>query len=220
MPNILEIADQYRRALLRRERKAAMRLIVAYDHVWGRLERELAKLTTQIQEAKARGEVVNQFWLARQQRYFELLRQVGEEMRKFADVAETTITKQQSSAAKAGIADSIALMDTAGESAGVRTAFNRLPGAAVENLVGALGDGSPLRTLLGQLPRAGRAIVEQGLIEGVALGRNPRAIASQIREGLGGNLLRALTIARTETLRAYRTTSHQTYQANSDIVQG
>ncbi|HEX5083570.1 MAG TPA: minor capsid protein, partial [Blastocatellia bacterium] len=54
----------------------------------------------------------------------------------------------------------------------------------------------------------------------MALGRNPRAIARQIREGLGGNMVRALTIARTETLRVYRQASLQNYQANSDIVAG
>ena len=220
MPDILDIADQFRRALLRRERKAAVRLISAYDHVWIRLERELAKLTAQIQEARARGEIVNQFWLVRQERYFALLQQVGAEMSKFADVAETTITRQQESAAKAGLRDSVALMDAVAERAGVRTAFNKLPVAAVENLVGTLGNGSPLRTLLDQIPRAGRQIVEQSLIEGIALGRNPRAIARQIEAGLEGNKVRALTIARTETLRAYRQASIQSYQANADTVTG
>jgi SPP1 gp7 family putative phage head morphogenesis protein len=218
--DILEIADAYRRALLRKERKAAVRLIETYGTAWARLERELAKLTAQIAEARAKGEPVNQFWLARQQRYGDLLRRVGEEMRKFSDAAEIMITKQQSAAAKAGLRDSVALMSAAVESAGVRTAFNKLPVAAVENMVGFLGDGSPLRSLLDQIPRSGRAIVEQGLIEGVALGRNPRAIASQIREGLGGNMVRALTIARTEMLRAYRTASHQAYQANADVLTG
>jgi SPP1 gp7 family putative phage head morphogenesis protein len=220
VPNILEIADQYRGALLKRERKAAVRLVNAYDHVWQRLERELSKLTAQIAETRAKGEVVNQFWLARQQRYFVLLRQVGEEMSKFSDAAETTITKQQSAAAKAGQRDSVALMGAAAEDADVRTAFNRLPVAAVENIVGFLGNGSPLRTLLDQLPRSARTIVEQGLIEAVALRIGPAATARKIREGLGGNMVRALSIARTETLRVYRQASIQSYQANADVLTG
>jgi SPP1 gp7 family putative phage head morphogenesis protein len=220
VPTITDIADAYRRALLKKERKAALRLVDAYGTAWARLSKNLEKLTAQIAEARAKGEVVNQFWLLRQQRYGDLLRQVNEEMRKFSDLAEATIVKQQSAAVKAGLNDSAELVEAAAGSADVGTVFNRLPAAAVENLVGTLGNGSPLRTLLDQLPRSGRAIVEQGLIEGVALGRNPRAIARQIREGLGGNMVRALTIARTETLHAYRQASIQNYRANSDIVTG
>ena len=220
MPDIITLANQYRAALLKRERAAAVRLIEAYGVIWNRIAKDLAKLNQQIAEARARGEAVNQFWLFRQQRYFELLRQVDAEFKRFAGLSEAVITKQQSAAAKAGLADSIALMEAATESAGVRTAFNRLPTSAVENLVGTLGNGSPLGTLLDQLPVAGRQIVGQGLAEGVALGLGPAQIARQIRAGLGGNLVRALTISRTEVLRAYRTASHQTYQANADVVRG
>jgi hypothetical protein len=162
VPTITEIADAYRRALLKKERKAALRMVAAYGMAWARLNKNFGKLTAQIAEARAKGEVVNQFWLLRQQRYGDLLRQVNDEMQKFADLSETTITKQQSAAVKAGISDSAALVEVAAGSADVGTVFNRLPVAAVENLVGTLGNGSPLRTLLDQLPRAGRAIVEQG----------------------------------------------------------
>jgi SPP1 gp7 family putative phage head morphogenesis protein len=220
MPDLTEQADIFRRALLKRERRAAVRLIEAYGAIWQRLLKNISILAEQIASARARGEIVNQFWLVRQERYFQLLAQTQIEMKKFADISESTITKQQELAAKAGLSNSIALMEAAAEGAGIATTFNKLPVSAVENLVGTLGNGSPLRSLLDQLPREGRAIVEQGLIEGVALGRNPRAIASEIRKGLGGNLNRALTISRTETLRAFRTASLMTLRANADIVRG
>src|SRR4030095_12680785 len=51
-------------------------------------------------------------------------------------------------------------------------------------------------------------------------GRGPRAVAQEIREGLNGNLTRALKIARTETIRAYREASHRTHQENSDVLEG
>ena len=197
-----------------------MRLITVYGTIWSRLSKQLAVINQQIEDACARGEIVNQFWLFRQQRYGDLLRQVDQEFKRFSDVADVTITKQQSAAAKAGLGDSVALMERAAESTGIASTFNRLPVAAVENLVGFLGNGSPLRSLLDQLPRTGRQIVEQGLIEGVALGRNPTAIARTIREGLGGNLTRALTISRTEVLRVYRESSRQNYAQNRDVVQG
>jgi len=52
------------------------------------------------------------------------------------------------------------------------------------------------------------------------LGWNPRRTASHIREGLGGNLARALRIARTETLRSYRETNREVYKANRHILKG
>lgn len=220
MSDILDIADEFRRAILRRERKSAARLVAAYDRAWLRIKKQLDALTADIAEARAKGEIVNQFWLARQVRYFELLRQVTEELRKFEDVAESTIKRQQLAAVKAGLANSTTLMQTAASEAGISATFNRLPVAAVENMVGTLSNGSPLRTLLDQLPRAGRKIVEDGLIQGVALGWNPAKTARAIREGLDGNRTRALTIARTETLRVFRNASLQNYRANPETVRG
>src|SRR5262245_20031114 len=216
MPDdIVELANQFRNAVLQNERKAAARLVEAYGVIWTRLSKRLAELNQQIKEARAKGEIVNQAWLFRQKRYGDLLRQVDRELRRFTAIAENAITKQQASAAKAGLSDAAALIEAAGV-----VSFNKLPAAAVENLVGTLGDGSPLKSLLDQLPREARAIVSEGLIEAVALGIGPAATARKIREGLSGNLTRALTISRTETLRAYRTATIQTYQANADVVQG
>jgi len=119
-----------------------------------------------------------------------------------------------------GLNDSFELMTTAAEVADLSVTFNKLPVAAVENMAGFLSNGAPLKTLLDQLPRAGRKIVEDALLESVALGIGPAATARKIKLGLGGNLTRALTISRTETLRAYRTATLENYQANADVVHG
>lgn len=218
--NIIQLANQFRAAILRRERRAAVHLIAIYGTIWDRLSKRIADLNTQIILARDRGEIVNQSWLYRQRRYSDLLRQVDEQFRRFADVADITITRQQRIAARAGLSDSFELMTTAAAAADLSVTFNKLPVAAVENTAGFLSNGSPLKTLLDQLPRAGRQIVEQGLIESVALGIGPAATARKIKLGLGGNLTRALSLARNEPLRAYRTASLQTYQANRDVVHG
>lgn len=220
MPDIIELADEFRDALLKQERVAAVRMIEVYGRIWSRISQQIAKLNRQIADARERGEVVNQSWLFRQRRYGDLLHQVDERMRRFVTIAEKTITREQAAAAKQAISDSIALMEAAADTADIPVSFNRLPVAAVENMAGFLGDGSPLRSLLDQLPRSSRQIIEDGLIQAVALGISPAATARKIREGLGGNLTRALTISRTETLRAYRTATIQTYRANADVVQG
>src|SRR5262245_28709998 len=85
VPDIIELANQFRSAVLRNEREAALRLIEAYDGIYSRLSRELAELNQQIADARAKGEIINQSWLFRQQRYGDLLRQVDAELKRFAD---------------------------------------------------------------------------------------------------------------------------------------
>jgi hypothetical protein len=62
------------------------------------------------------------------------------------------------------------------------------------------------------------------LVRGVAVGASPRETARRLLDRVegefNGGLTRALTIARTETLDAYRVTSQYTHAANGDVVTG
>jgi SPP1 gp7 family putative phage head morphogenesis protein len=220
MPNLYRTAQEFKRALLQRERKAAMRMIRIYGRAYIRIAAQLQLLMADIQEARAAGEMVNPGWLMRQQRFTALLVQVTREIGGFAEQANGSVIVEQRRAIDTALRDSQALLKVAAEEATIGATFNTINKSAVENLVGSLGDGSPLKLLFDELPRNARRIVERGLVEGVILGHNPRQIAREIRNGLGGNLSRALTIARTEVLRAYREASHETYEANADIVEG
>ena len=84
--------------------------------------------------------------------------------------------------------------------------FNRLPVAAVENMAGLAGDGSPLRAVLNDAARVGPDAMAQELVNGIALGRNPIAgrPCVPIRLGLGQSFTRMQTIARTVPRRVYR----------------
>lgn len=222
MANIYDVAQSFRKALLRRERAAAIRLVEAYGAAYESLSAQLDKLTNQIEQARAVGEIVSKAWLVKQKRYQLLLAQVVLEIAKFADIAREVIAKQQRQAIDQAIEDSEKLV-TAGakESAeSISGEFNRINKSAVENLVGFLGDGSPLKSLLDELPRKAGMMVRRKLADGLIRGRNLRAVAREIRAGLNGNLVRAMRIARTETLRAYRGTSQQTYEENSDVIEG
>ncbi len=67
-------------------------------------------------------------------------------------------------------------------------------------------------------------VLRRELIRGVAAGTNPRATAARIvrrAEGrFNGGLTRALTIARTETLDAYRTAAQLGQEAHADVLAG
>ncbi len=140
----------------------------------------------------------------------------------FARFAEAQIVAEQHEAAQAAQEHAEQLMRASlgAPPPGVTVTFARLPASAVQDLVGTLQDGSPLRDLLDELGPEASKQVRQALIAGVATGQHPTVIARQVREALGGNLVRALTIARTEVLRSYREATRQVYQANADVVAG
>lgn len=66
--------------------------------------------------------------------------------------------------------------------------------------------------------------MKQALIESVGIGTSPRDAAhkmvARVRGEFEGSLARAVVIARTEQLDAYRAAAHQTYTANRDVLSG
>ena len=220
MSRITEAIKRHRRALESQEQAAASRMIEAYGNAWGRIEQELAKVTQKIAAAQAMGTPITPFWLYQQEQYREMLVIVWRELDKFAQMAAPEIVRAQQAAIQAGITNADELIRAGIGDGPLNYIFGRPSIDAIETLVGGLGPGSPVYDLLATFPQAAQAGVAQTLTEGVILGFNPRQIAREIKDYLGGNLARALTISRTETLRAYREASRRAYQANSDVVKG
>jgi SPP1 gp7 family putative phage head morphogenesis protein len=163
----------------------------------------LALQMTAIHDA---GGTVSLYLLATNVRYQELLIQLHEEQAKYTVYAERTISNGQQAMAQAGISQSQAAI-----AAQVSTSFNRLPVSAVEHMVGLTGAGTPLNSLLVQSWPLSAQGLTQALVEGVALGVNPRKVARNMAQGMTGSLNRMMTIARTEQLRVYNEASRQSY---------
>ncbi len=226
-PGIIAVSNRFRQELLGREREASTRMVRAYGGIWARLLPRLDAITADIEARVGRGEEVSADWLRRQTRYRELLNQVAGEIARFAGYADLEIQGQQTEAVRAALAHAQELVGevlppglTYPTLAEVGIAWNRLPDEAVANLVGVLGNGSPLRTLLDAIPGNVTAGVSDALLNGVAQGWGPRKTAAVIRRETGMGLSRALRISRTETLRSYRTASRRQYEANPRIVKG
>ena len=217
---IYEVAAAQRAALLRGERQAAGALVHAYGGIWRRIKEEVGRLLDLRAEAERRGEEVGPGWLFQFNRLDSLQRQVEAALRTFAEFADPLISREQAAAVDAALLHTEQLVRKATDQARVTVNWVRLPTAAIEDLIGFTATGSPLRELLDALGPAASATVRDRLIQGLALGFNPTRIAREIRGALGGNLARALTIARTEVLRAYREASLRSYQVNDDVVDG
>lgn len=222
MPDVYAVSDDYRKQLLADDRDAANELTRAYADVWQRLQERLTTLTGQIQAAQKRGEPVGQSWLFQQGRLSSLMQQVEGEISRLEPRIEGRITQAQQQAITMG-QDAARQMTEASMGPpppGAFVQWNRMPRSATIDLVGRLQNGSPLRALLDELGPDASQRIRSALIRGIATGQGPREIARGMQDALGGNLARALTIARTEPLRAYREASRRSYEANDDVVEG
>ena len=241
MPSELErAARQFRNALLSNERAAASEMVRAYGASWRRIDAELRIVQEQIAAARAAGLVPDTFtprlpggpvvprtpgtftpaWLYERDRLASLQRQVEVEMRQFSALATELTEAGQLQAVQAGINSSQALLEIATNNTGLAMVLDRLPIEAVQELVGFASDGSPLRALFDALgPDVSRGI-RDALSMAVATGMGPRETARLVRRRYGMGLARALRIARTEQIRAYREATHQNYLRNVDLLDG
>lgn len=232
---IYQIAERHRAALLASDRAAASRMIEAYGRSWLSIKRGLTTLSTMARKAREalelpEGTMTDRQTLKAQRmlaeilqkdaRYRILMADVEAQIRVFASIASQEVLNGQRLAVEAAQANAAveAAVAAGSPTPGVGLTWNRVPVEAVENLVGYMGDGSPLARTFESF--AGEAVqqVKDQLTIGLVKGFNPRKIAQLIRERMGGNLERALLIARTETLRSYRQAAIQSYQANDDVV--
>lgn len=208
--------------MLRRERAAASEMVRHYGDMWQRIKARIDALTKKYYAAVGAGQEVSPAWLYQLDRLQSLQRQMESELAEFSRYAETRVAAEQYDAVLAAQRHTAALLAASPEAGGAALAagFNRLPRSAIASLVGFAQDESPLSQLLGQLgPEASEAIKRE-LISGLGLGLSPREVARRCRAALGGNLSRALTISRTETLRAYREAAHRSMEANAAVVEG
>lgn len=214
-------SDAQRRAQRRRARPLERDLTAAYQQVWARIRAELAATIAQAEADQASGRKVTTAVLLRQDRLQNLLGQVVAEVNLIADFSAQGVATAQADAVLGGRIDAESLIQTALGTAPPGAAFTpAFPTEAFRELVGFATDGGPLGDLLAELGSDAGARVRTALLTGLATGQNPRAIARHARDALGGNMARALTIARTEVLRSYREATRQTYKANRDVVQG
>ncbi len=222
--NVYQLANDFKRRRLQLESEAASGLIDAYGAAWQRLRVLLDRVTHDIEIYEKAGGAPNMAWLGKQERYQTLMAQMEHEIRQFAHHASVTVKQQQAAAITAAGGDAHQLI-LAGLGPHVppqvtaQVHFNRVPVEATSNLVGALEKG-PLKQLLDKLPAQAGEEVARALKIGMITGSGPRKIAQDVKRALGGNLVRALRISRTEVMRAYRLASLQTYRENSDVVEG
>lgn len=218
MSDLERVLAANRRALLAREVATTAALLDAWGLVWDALSHQLAALLADMAAARAAGEELGIGWLYRQARYRALLAAIAEETARYALTVEQRVVAAQRLAATAGWREAAVLLEAQG--VGIAGAFEALPVGAMRELVGALADGSPLASLLDGLGRQAAEGARRALVVGVGLGQGPREIARQVRLATNVVPVRAATISRTESLRAYRGASLARFRESADVLDG
>lgn len=179
---------------------------------WYEIEKTLRlqflSLAEEVERMRADNITVTPAKLSQMQYYRDLLIGAQGELQRYAEWAEGVISTNQGNLLELGIANALEVLRYAGIGMELPR-FPELARGAFENIIGMARDGSPLRKLL--FGAYGDAVdgLTNALIQSVAQGLNPAVTARAMANGFGVGLNRAMTIARTEQLRAYRTAQVQ-----------
>jgi len=213
-----ERLDAQRRKRLAADRALLAELTREQQKAFQAVRRELAKLTRQISEARAKGETVNPAWLFQRQRLDRFERELGTEIALYLDLAKRKIEAAKVRALIDGQGDARELLlSTLPQAISVTPA---LPLAQLHSVVLNTQLGTPLGNLLAGLGAEAARGAREKLVEGVALGLGTREIGRNLRDSFAGNSIRALLVARTEVIRTYRDSALQTYKQNRGVIKG
>lgn len=215
-PIVVDVVNEHRRALLRRDELQ----MAEQARRWQGVERALQSQVDMLAQEMAESRIVTFGQLTRSMRYRQLLEQTRDEMRKYVNFIEPQIVDGQQASAVLAIQHGEQAVNAIATEARMTVPFNRLPISAVEHMVGLVGDGTPVSSILAEAARVGPQAMAQLLVDGIALGRAPLATARlAMRQGLGQSFTRMAAISRTEQLRVYRMVSLENY-GNSQVVRG
>lgn len=218
-----DVIAAFQKSILRNERRAAAEMVRVYVEGWKRIRSKLDRLQTEYDRTIERGETPTQGWIYQNSRLADLQELIGKELGRFTQFAGKKVSEEQARVIKSSLEfsrDEMILQLGPEYDVPGMLRVTSLPVQSIVAMVGANQPGSPLTRLFEGIKMTGAQTASDALIEGMMLGYNPRKIAPMIRDALGVQLNRALTIARTETMRAQRTATEENYKANSDVVKG
>lgn len=225
-PDALEVANEFRRALLGRERDAAARMVRTYGQLHKRLLTEMEAVAAKIAEAEKEGLTISPAWLWQQDRYHQMLRTAEAEMSGFAQALRGRGRADARYALSLGQGESKELVQATlagmpkAERAALMARWGILDTRALEQIVGIMDPASPVWLSLDRFGPAMRTRMQDVVAQSLAMGYNPNRWARDLRQVTGEGLDWALNWSRTLQLQAYRESTRQAYLVNQNVVRG
>ena len=218
--------EQFRRQLLLMDSAAQVALVNAYSEVNHNLDGKVRELVSTMQRRKMTGSPIksllryraitrfrNNFWVPEIYSYLSIL---ANQLKINGTQAVALAEKAAFEAVAAGLPKGV----TPEMLARMGIEWNRVPPQAMANIVASTEASAPVGRILHRLGQEVAEEVVFNLVQGIALGKGPRETARRVTESAGMGLSKALTLSRTETMRAYREASRMQYAANPAIVKG
>lgn len=216
-PDVIRILYEFRRGIEAKELAMLNQMADKWLMIERRLDADITALALELQKLKDEGKIVGESVVLKSHRYKELREQMEREIAKYnRDYAVGMIEGQQVEYAKAGIEAAKAAMRSQMGTIGYN--FNLINIDAVMSMIGFAGNGSPLYTLLQKDYGDAVTGLTNALINGIARGYGPVKTAREMANGFGMGLDRAILIARTETIRSYRTATTEQYRASGAVT--
>lgn len=218
MPNIYEIADEFRAALLKNESAAVDELKSAYELAWAAISGEMQAATAKASDAPSAADVL------RIRRLGSISAEIEKQMMRLAALAGKVTKREQRKAADAALWASEAMLRA--RQPDIRLAH--FSASDFEKLVGVTRDGTLLGEYFTDLAKIWNSsasdAVRKAMIEGAVLGKSATQTAARARQLLDRNadnkqrdseVIRSLRrTVRTETFRIYRETTREVYKEN------
>lgn len=221
---IQEIVGRYMKQVVAIDKAAIKRLTDSYLRSYQLIQADARAL---IEQAMAQG-VMTPAAIMKLDSYKRVMADVRAELNRYGVVVDDVVSTAQAESVGAGARageQMILDMFPASAQASISAVLQRMPKEAVTAMVGELQEQSPLASIT--LARWGDVAAKQvgeqlvkGLVTGVGSRKTVREILRALDPALGMPLSKALTIARTETNRAFRYATRGTYESNPHIVQG
>jgi hypothetical protein len=214
--DLIQQAEKFKAALEVQDLKALGRIVEAYAGVQRRLRGEMDALLLEIEHTDklTAGQVV------KLERYRRLMRETQDELNRFSQYLGVEMDTLGRTMVGRGLAESRVLMELSLGDARLAADLRALAPETVETLLGFLDRNGPLYARLGMLTDYTAEMVSNTIVQSVALGRNPRALARELTRAYGMGLTQSLNMARTVQLWSYREASRANYVANSNVVMG
>lgn len=214
-----QTAATYRAHVQKQVQTAMSELEAAHKHIVKTVLPQLQKLIQQIAAKQQRGEKVPISWLYEEHRLQQVLSVILGNMNHYGMLSRSIIAQAQQVGITLGLQSSAATLQ-ATLPPGHSWSFGRPHPQAISEAIAVMQPGSPLYDLFHSFGEEATNEVKNALVLGVSLGRSPREISRDVAQALDISRSRALVIARTEALRAYRSAQLLTFQANDDVVDG
>lgn len=190
----------------------------AYQHTLASITPRLDALYREIAALQAQGETVPVEFLYEQRRLQLLKLWMTEQIDHFGLLSQLTVQQLQQAGIDFGNKSAQEMLNSL-VPRGIQFSFGVPMPDAILRMVEASQNG-PLARLFSGFGKEAADKAANALIAAITHGDNPRTIADSVAAALQIPRYRALTIARTEMLNAYRGAQLANYQANSDVVGG